>query len=79
MEGFGTHNNHSNHPLLTILNGALYIINHVFAAILLISEEQYRLIQLLFTCGGILVSNTLIVIINWKTIKEWFANRKNSS
>ena len=67
----------STHPMTAILNMALWITNHVLAAIIMIDEPHMKLIQLLFTCGGITITNGVIVVVNWKAIKQFFRERKN--
>jgi hypothetical protein len=64
-----------NNPLTIILNSFLYFCSNILATILVISQSSMQLIQLIFTCLGIVISNMILIIVNWKSIKKWFKGR----
>jgi len=54
-----------------VATGVLYVCNHTFAALLMISDDQFKILQAMFSISGIVLSNTLVIIINWQKIKDW--------
>lgn len=62
-------------PIVLLINSALYICSNLLATLLVLSQDSIQLIQLVFTCAGILISNTILIIVNWAKIKKWFYPR----
>ena len=63
-----------NNPVTVLLNSFLYFCSNILATLLVISQDSMQLIQLIFTCLGIVVSNMILIIVNWKHIKKWFSD-----
>jgi uncharacterized membrane protein len=61
-------------PLTILLNSFLYVSSNILATLLVISQDSMQLIQLIFTCLGIVISNMILIIVNWKSIKKWFSS-----
>lgn len=59
-------------PFVMLINSILYISSNLLATLLVITQDSLQLIQLVFTCAGILISNTVLIMVNWGKIKRWF-------
>lgn len=64
-------------PLTLLINSVLYLSSNLLATMLVISQDSLQLIQLVFTCAGIFISNTVLIIVNWGKIKRWIYPRDN--
>lgn len=58
-------------PLTLLVNSVLYLSSNLLATMLVISQDSMQLIQLVFTCAGIFISNTVLIMVNWGKIKKW--------
>lgn len=66
-------------PLTLLVNSVLYISSNLLATLLVISQDSMQLIQLIFTCCGILISNLILIIVNWGKIKRFFSPKDQDS
>ena len=70
--------NHSvseGNPLMVLLNLILYVCSNILTTVLVITQDSLEVVQLLFTCAGILVSNAVLLIVNWDKIKKIFKKK----
>lgn len=65
-------NNTTEHPMAMVVNWVLYACSHTFTAVLLLNESQMKILQMMFSCTGIIVSNMVLIIIHWNKIAKWF-------
>jgi len=64
-------------PLTMLINSIFYLSSNLLATILMASQDSLQLIQLIFTCAGIFISNTVLIMVNWGKIKKWIYPRDN--
>lgn len=66
-------------PLTLLVNSVLYISSNLLATLLVLSQDSMQFIQLVFTCCGILISNIILIIVNWGKIKRFFTGKDQNS
>lgn len=60
---------------MVLLNLILYVCSNILTTVLVITQDSLEVVQLLFTCAGILVSNAVLLIVNWDKIKKIFKKK----